>query len=175
MSTHCMCSDPLDPGGEVCGCSVGCTLGMSDISPLRVYAAWNVHREFPELKKWIFKRVCFGCGGGRRSFAVMGRQKSLFSGPLIGPKPLFCFALIACNFEIYAARCCIKQQKTAARAAVVHESSDTTVPSRKARCRALPDNPETGDTYHKQRKKLRWRENTMQSAAATLYQRCHYV
>ena len=28
-----MCSDPLDPGGEKRGCSLGCTLGMSDISP----------------------------------------------------------------------------------------------------------------------------------------------
>ena len=46
-----MCSDPLDPGGEVRGCSVGCTLCMSDISPLRVAAALNVHRGFPELKK----------------------------------------------------------------------------------------------------------------------------
>ena len=58
-----MCSDPLDPGEEVRGCSVGCTLGMSDISPFRVTAALNVHREFPEIKSCIFKRVCFGCGG----------------------------------------------------------------------------------------------------------------
>ena len=29
-----MCSDPLDPGGEVHGCSVGCTLGSSDVLPL---------------------------------------------------------------------------------------------------------------------------------------------
>ena len=33
-----MCSDPLDPGGEVRGCSAGCTLGMSDISPLAFVA-----------------------------------------------------------------------------------------------------------------------------------------
>ena len=47
-----MCSDPLDPGGEVPGCSVGCTLDMSHISPFRVAAALNVHtlREFSELK-----------------------------------------------------------------------------------------------------------------------------
>ena len=30
-----MCSGPLDPGGEVRGCSVGCTIGMSDIAPFR--------------------------------------------------------------------------------------------------------------------------------------------
>ena len=58
-----MCSDPLDPGGEVRGCCVGCTLGMSHISPLPVAAALKVHREFPELKKCFFKRVCFGCAG----------------------------------------------------------------------------------------------------------------
>ena len=57
-----MCSDPLDPGGDVRDCSVGCTLGMSDISPFRAAAALNVHREFPELKKCIFKRVCSGYG-----------------------------------------------------------------------------------------------------------------
>ena len=58
-----MCSDPLDPGREVRGCSAGCTLGMSDISPFRVAAALDVHREFPELKQCTFKQVCFGCGG----------------------------------------------------------------------------------------------------------------
>ena len=58
-----MCSDPRDPGGEVRGCSVGCTIGMSDIAPFRAAAALNVHRRFPELIDWISKRVCFGCGG----------------------------------------------------------------------------------------------------------------
>ena len=29
-----MCSDPLDPGGEVRGCSVGCTIAMPDTSTL---------------------------------------------------------------------------------------------------------------------------------------------
>ena len=50
-----MCSDPLDPGEDVRGCSVGCTLGMSGISPSRVAAAFNVHLEFPELKKNHFQ------------------------------------------------------------------------------------------------------------------------
>ena len=54
-----MCSDPLDPGEEVRGCSVGCTLGMSDTSPFRVTAALNVHREFPELKKCILNETVF--------------------------------------------------------------------------------------------------------------------
>ena len=47
-----------------------------------------------------------GRTGGRGNFAVVGRQKSLFPGALIGPKSLFCFTFIACNFEFYAARCC---------------------------------------------------------------------
>ena len=58
-----MRSGALDPGGEVRGCSVGSTLGMSEISPFRVAAALDVHREFPELEKCTFKRVCFGYGG----------------------------------------------------------------------------------------------------------------
>ena len=45
-------------------------------------------------------------GQGRGNFAVVARQKSVFPGALIGPKSLFCFTLIACNFEMYAARCC---------------------------------------------------------------------
>ena len=70
-----MCSDPLDPGGEVRGCSVGCTFGMSDRSPFRVAAALHVHREFPELKPCIFNRVCFGCGGVSVNFALGGAAK----------------------------------------------------------------------------------------------------
>ena len=58
-----MCSDPLDSGGEVRGCSVGCTLGMLDVLPFRGAAALDVQKEFPELKNCIIKRVCFGCGG----------------------------------------------------------------------------------------------------------------
>ena len=44
----------------------------------------------------------------------MSLEKSLSFGILIGPKSVFCFTLIACKFEIYAAhtaaRCCNKQQ-----------------------------------------------------------------
>ena len=55
------------------------------------------------------------------SFAVVGRQKSLFPGALISPNSLFCFARIACNFEICAAHrrpllCCKKQQHKTPRA-----------------------------------------------------------
>ena len=32
-----MCYDPFDNGGEVRACSVGCTLGMTDISPLACF------------------------------------------------------------------------------------------------------------------------------------------
>ena len=34
-----MCSDTVNPGGEVRGCSVGCLLGMSDVSPFVFIAA----------------------------------------------------------------------------------------------------------------------------------------
>ena len=81
-----------------------------------------------------------------------GRQKSLFSGALIGQNSLFCFTLIACNFEICAAhrRSLLLLQQAAAQDAArtaVHESSGA-VRSRKAQWQALPGNPETGDTYH---------------------------
>ena len=57
-----MCSDTLDPGGEVRGCSVGCILGMPEISPSVFIAAASRYMEFLELKKCFFKRGCFGCG-----------------------------------------------------------------------------------------------------------------
>ena len=93
-----------------------------------------------EISGFMLEPACRG------NFAVVGRQQSLFPGALIGPKLLFFFALIACNFEIFAARCLLQQssRRHAARAAA-HESSDT-VRSRKAQCQALPDNPETGHT-----------------------------
>ena len=108
-----MCSDPLDPGGEVRDCSVGCTLGMSDVSPFRAAAALDVHTEFPELKN-AFSR---GVAGFRAIFAAVGHEKSLFSGVLIGPKSLNRFTPLHEILKFMphtAARCCNKhqQQKT---------------------------------------------------------------
>ena len=57
-----MCSDTLDPGGEVRGCSVGCILGMTEVSPSVFIAAASRYMGFLELKKCFFKG-CFGCGG----------------------------------------------------------------------------------------------------------------
>ena len=57
-----MCSDPLDPGAEVRGCSVSWTLSMWDIPRFRAASAFNVHREFPEEEKSILGRVCSVCG-----------------------------------------------------------------------------------------------------------------
>ena len=50
-----MCSDPLDPGGKVRGCSVGCKLGMSDVLSFRSAAALDVHTMLPERKTCIIK------------------------------------------------------------------------------------------------------------------------
>ena len=61
-----MCSDILNPGGEVRGCSVGCMLGMlgmSDVSPFVSIAAATRYMGFIKLQKCFFKRACFGCGG----------------------------------------------------------------------------------------------------------------
>ena len=83
--------------------------------------------------------------GKTGNFAVVGHQKSLFSGALIGPNSFFCFTLIACIFELCAAhrRSLLLQQAAAQDAArtAVHESSGA-VCSRKAQCQALPENPE---------------------------------
>ena len=58
-----MCSDAVDPGGELRGCSVGCILGMSQISPFVYVVAASRYRGHLQLKEYFFKRGCFGCGG----------------------------------------------------------------------------------------------------------------
>ena len=47
-----MCSDPLDPGGELL-----CALHNHHVghTAFGVHGSWQVHREFPELKKCIFE------------------------------------------------------------------------------------------------------------------------
>ena len=86
------------------------------------------------------------------NFATDGLEKSSFSGILIGPKSLFCFTLIARNFENYyvmppaAAYLVPGTQQTQRAQQYTHESYDT-VRSPKAQCEAAPDNPETGHTY----------------------------
>ena len=47
---------------------------------------------------------------------MVGRQKSLFPGALIGPKSFFYLTFIACTFEIYAARCCNRAAEDTPRA-----------------------------------------------------------
>ena len=54
-----MCSDPLDPGGQVRGCSVGWAIGTWNIEPFRAAAALNVHTVFPKLKKKHFHAGVF--------------------------------------------------------------------------------------------------------------------
>ena len=49
-----MCSDPVDPGGEVRGCSVGCILGMSDVSPFAFIAAATRYMGFTRSKEMLF-------------------------------------------------------------------------------------------------------------------------
>ena len=74
-----MCSAPVDPGGEVCGCSVGCMLGMSAVSRFVFIAA--SYMGYLEQKK-----NALSSGG------VLGAAE--FSGVLIGMKSLFCFRSI---------------------------------------------------------------------------------
>ena len=58
-----MCWDTLNPGGEVQICSVGCILGMPEISHFVFILAANRYMGYIELKKCFFKRGSFGCGG----------------------------------------------------------------------------------------------------------------
>ena len=96
-----MCSDTLDPGGEVRGCSIA----MSDVSPFVWVKLARPYREFPQIKCFLMW-VCVGCGG-IISCSDWHRIFLLF--------PLH----IAYNFESYAAHrtpplsavCCKKQHK----------------------------------------------------------------
>ena len=56
-----MCSDPLDPCGEVPGCSGLNNRHVGHIA-FRVHSSSQVHREFSEPKSCIFMWVRFGCG-----------------------------------------------------------------------------------------------------------------
>ena len=58
-----MCSDPVDPGGEVRRCSVGCILGMPQISPFVFIAASYQLHGISRTKEMLFQAVVFfGCG-----------------------------------------------------------------------------------------------------------------
>ena len=52
-----MCSDTLNPAGDVEICSVSCILGMPEISPFVFIEAARRYMGFLELKK------CFSSGG----------------------------------------------------------------------------------------------------------------
>ena len=112
-----MCSDTLDPGGEVRGCSIA----MSDVSPFVWVKLARPYREFPQIKCFLMW-VCVGCGG---IISCSDWHKMVLSFPLH----------IACNFENYAAHrtphtaslCCLLPEAAAAedtsRAAVQYTSS----------------------------------------------------
>ena len=50
-----MSCDPFDPDGEVRGCTVGCTIGVSDISASRVLQPRNVPSGVSITKKMHFQ------------------------------------------------------------------------------------------------------------------------
>ena len=58
-----MCSDTINPGGEVQICSVGCILGIPEIPPFVFNVAASKYMGFLELNKCFFKKGCFRCGG----------------------------------------------------------------------------------------------------------------
>ena len=64
-----MCSDTLNPGGEVRGCCVGCILGVPEISPLKfvfIAASYQLHG-ISRTKEMLFQAGVFWV---RRIFLV---------------------------------------------------------------------------------------------------------
>ena len=57
-----MCSDTLNPGGEVRRCCVGCILGMPEISPFVFIAASYQPHGISRAKEMFFHAGVFGCG-----------------------------------------------------------------------------------------------------------------
>ena len=55
-----MCPDPVHPGREVRGCSVGCILGVSDVSPAVFIVAANEVHGISKIFFFFFKPGCFG-------------------------------------------------------------------------------------------------------------------
>ena len=58
-----MCSDTLNPGGEVRGCCVGCILGMSEIPPYVFIAASYQLHEISRTKETVFQAGMFPVRG----------------------------------------------------------------------------------------------------------------
>ena len=58
-----MCSDPVDPAGEVLSSSVGSTIGMWALVPSVFIVAAGRYIGILELKKGVVKRGCWRCGG----------------------------------------------------------------------------------------------------------------
>ena len=54
-----MCSDTLNPGGEVRGCCVGCILGMPEISPFVFIAASYQLHGISRTKEMLFQAGVF--------------------------------------------------------------------------------------------------------------------
>ena len=62
-----MCSDTLNPGGEVRGCCVGCILGMPEISPFVFIAASYQLYGISRTKERLFQAGVFSV---RQNFVV---------------------------------------------------------------------------------------------------------
>ena len=73
-----MCSDALNPGGEVQICSVGCILGMREIPHFAFIVAASSYMGFVELYNCYFKLGCCGCGGISKAEGVK-RPRSYFA------------------------------------------------------------------------------------------------
>ena len=62
-----MCSDTLNPGGEVLGCCVGCILGTPEILPFVFIAASYELHGISRTKEMLFEAGVFWA---RRNFLV---------------------------------------------------------------------------------------------------------
>ena len=75
-----MCSDTLNPGGEVRGCCAGCILGMPEISPFVFIAASYQLHGISRTKEMLFQAGVFWV---RRFFLVfsLARNRYFVSAP----------------------------------------------------------------------------------------------
>ena len=135
-----MFSDRVDPGGEVRGCSLGCILGMSDVSPFVWIQLAGPYREFPYMKK------CFGVAVflmRRDSFMFgLAQNRSFVSAPL--HEILKAMPHTAHRRSLLSAARSRSSRRHLARSSAVHVESSYTMHSRKAQSRAPPDSPEIG-------------------------------
>ena len=142
-----MCSDTLDPGGEVRGYSAGCTIAISDVLPFVWVQLTGPCREFPKKKKKNIFDVCVLDSAGLYRVRISTKSLLCFRSILRVILKVMPHTAHRSHSLLSAARRS-SSRRHLARSSTAHVESSDIMRSRKAQCQAPPDNPETGDTYH---------------------------